>query len=245
MDRPRIFLGSSVKQEKPLEALTAGLAGIAHVEPWTTVFNPGTNTLDRLVELAHEVDFAAFAFARDDWTIKGAASPAADSGEASSRDSVVFEAGLFGGALGMRAPPERRLRMRRRNEKSGTVSPAKSRADSAGRAPLVDEEPPPQLLRDGIQDGDRDQAVSFAPARARPRPEVPSACPQTISPAGRAAEASATRTIRNEGRGGASGSLPRPPGHARRRPEEGRDLAGALRRRRPRGGAAAPRPVPR
>jgi CAP12/Pycsar effector protein, TIR domain len=103
VDKPRIFLGSSGKQETLLEALTRGLADVAHVEPWTTVFNPGTNTLDRLCELTREVDFAAFAFARDDWTIKGAAaSPATESGEASPRDNVVFEAGLFGGALGMR-----------------------------------------------------------------------------------------------------------------------------------------------
>jgi hypothetical protein len=51
-----------------LQALTRGLDDITHVEPWTTSFNPGTITLDRLLELAHEVDFAAFAFAQDDWT---------------------------------------------------------------------------------------------------------------------------------------------------------------------------------
>src|SRR5262249_4838197 len=65
--------------------------------------NPGTTTLDRLVELAHEVDFAAFAFARDDWTSTSLpASPPTGSGQASPRDNVVFEAGLFGGVLGMR-----------------------------------------------------------------------------------------------------------------------------------------------
>src|SRR6266550_2631262 len=68
MDKPRIFLGSSGKQEKLLQALTRGLEDVAHVEPWTTSFNPGTTTLERLLELAHQVDFAAFAFARDDWT---------------------------------------------------------------------------------------------------------------------------------------------------------------------------------
>ena len=57
---------------------------------------PG-NTLDRLVELSQEVDFAAFVFARDDWTT----TDASQSGEASPRDIVVFEAGLFG-ALGIR-----------------------------------------------------------------------------------------------------------------------------------------------
>ena len=71
MDKPRIFLGSSGKQEKLLDALTHGLEDIAHVDPWTTSFNPGTTTLERLVELAHEVDFAAFVFAKDDWTAVG------------------------------------------------------------------------------------------------------------------------------------------------------------------------------
>jgi hypothetical protein len=99
--KPRIFLGSSGQQEKLLQALTRGLQDVADVDPWTTVFNPGVSTLDRLVELTREVDFAAFVFAQDDWTMKGAA-PDAASGEASPRDNVVFEAGLFGGALGIR-----------------------------------------------------------------------------------------------------------------------------------------------
>lgn len=100
MDRPSIFLGSSGKQANLLEALTLGLADVARVEPWTTVFNPGVSTLERLFELTHEVDFAAFIFAQDDWTNVGAPSP--DSGQPSPRDNVVFEAGLFGGVLGMR-----------------------------------------------------------------------------------------------------------------------------------------------
>src|SRR4029077_4416845 len=103
MEKPRIFLGSSGKQEKLLQALTRGLEDVAHVEPWTTSFNPGTTTLERLLELTREVDFAAFVFAQDDWTSTGpAASPASESAQASPRDNVVFEAGLFGGALGMR-----------------------------------------------------------------------------------------------------------------------------------------------
>jgi len=99
--KPRVFLGSSGQQEKLLQALTRGLGDIADVEPWMTVFNPGVSTLERLVELTGEVDFAAFVFAQDDWTTRGASSDPA-SGQASPRDNVVFEAGLFGGALGMR-----------------------------------------------------------------------------------------------------------------------------------------------
>jgi hypothetical protein len=103
MTKPRIFLGSSGKQQRLLKSLTNGLAAVADVEPWTTVFNPGVNTLDRLVELTHEVDFAAFVFAQDDWTSPTTGGPGkAVPGMASPRDNVVFEAGLFGGALGMR-----------------------------------------------------------------------------------------------------------------------------------------------
>jgi hypothetical protein len=98
MTKPRIFLGSSGKQVELLEAITRGLEDLVEVESWTTTFNPGRSTLDRLVELTQEVDFAAFVFAQDDWTTTGAS----QSGQASPRDNVVFEAGLFGGALGIR-----------------------------------------------------------------------------------------------------------------------------------------------
>jgi hypothetical protein len=98
MNKPRIFLGSSGKQARLLQAISRGLEDVAEVEPWTTTFNPGRSTLDRLVELSREVDFAAFVFAQDDWTETDANRP----GEASPRDNVVFEAGLFGGALGIR-----------------------------------------------------------------------------------------------------------------------------------------------
>jgi hypothetical protein len=103
MDKPRIFLGSSGKQAKLLQALTRGLEDITLVVPWTSSFNPGTTTLDRLLELTHEVDFAVFVFAQDDWTSQSPQpAPQSETGQASPRDNVVFEAGLFGGVLGMR-----------------------------------------------------------------------------------------------------------------------------------------------
>jgi hypothetical protein len=103
MNKPRIFLGSSAAQTKLVQALTRGLEDVARVEPWTASFNPGTTTLERLLELTREVDFAAFVFARDDWTTKGpVTSESGEAGQASPRDNVVFEAGLFGGVLGMR-----------------------------------------------------------------------------------------------------------------------------------------------
>src|SRR6516165_2492420 len=98
MSKPRIFLGSSGEQAKLLRAIARGLSEVADVEPWTTTFSPGVSTLDPLVELSREVDFAAFVFAQDDWTT----TDASQSGQALPRDNVVFEAGLFGGALGIR-----------------------------------------------------------------------------------------------------------------------------------------------
>src|SRR5216117_2994271 len=89
MSKPRIFLGSSGKQAKLLQAITRGLEEVADVEPWTTTFNPGRSTLDRLVEPSQEVDFAAFVFAQDDWTT----TDASQSGQASPRDNVVFGPG--------------------------------------------------------------------------------------------------------------------------------------------------------
>jgi hypothetical protein len=41
VNRPRIFLGSSGKQARLLQAITRGLEDVADVEPWTTTFNPG------------------------------------------------------------------------------------------------------------------------------------------------------------------------------------------------------------
>ena len=61
----------------------------------------GVCNFDRLVELTRDVDFAAFLFAHDDWTVKRNRRGSAP-GQAAPRDNVVFEAGLFGGALGMR-----------------------------------------------------------------------------------------------------------------------------------------------
>ena len=103
MSKPRIFLGSSGAQSKLVQALERGLGEVADVDPWTTTFQPGVNTLDRLLELTREVDFAAFVFAQDDFTTSNAASsPASAAGQAAPRDNVVFEAGLFGGVLGMK-----------------------------------------------------------------------------------------------------------------------------------------------
>ena len=89
MNKPRIFLGSSGEQTRLLRAIGGGLSEVADVESWTTTFNPGRSTLDRLVELSQEVDFAAFVFARDDWTT----TDASQSGQASPSSNWSYSGG--------------------------------------------------------------------------------------------------------------------------------------------------------
>ena len=119
MEKPRIFLGSSGKQAKLLQALTRGLEDVARVEPWTTSFNPGTTTLERLLELTREVDFAAFVFAQDDWTTN---SPPA-SPDAASRP------GLSARQCRLRSRP-----LRRRPRNAPNLHPPRQRREASDRS---------------------------------------------------------------------------------------------------------------
>ena len=118
MNKPRIFLGSSGKQAKLLQAITRGLEDVADVEPWTTTFNPGRGTLERLVELSQEVDFAAFVFAQDDWT--------ATEGVPARPGLAARQRGVRGGAV------------RRRTRDTAHVHPARERLEAADRPARAD-----------------------------------------------------------------------------------------------------------
>jgi len=95
MSMPLIFVGSSAEQVAIVRKMIVDLEHVAVVRPWTRIFTPGETTLESLIAEANKVDFALFIFGPDDWT------ESREIGKASPRDNVVFEAGLFGGILGL------------------------------------------------------------------------------------------------------------------------------------------------
>ena len=97
MSRPKIFIGSS-KASIDVARLVADRLegdGVADVRIWDEgVFSLNQGFLEKLLDLLVEFDFAVIVWAPDDLTdSKG------DS-KASPRDNVVFESGLFMGAVG-------------------------------------------------------------------------------------------------------------------------------------------------
>lgn len=97
MGRPKLFIGSAKASVKVARAVAARLEGdgIAEVTIWDEgVFSLNQGFLERLLNLLSEFDFAVLIWSPDDVTeSKG------DS-KASPRDNVIFECGLFMGALG-------------------------------------------------------------------------------------------------------------------------------------------------
>jgi hypothetical protein len=93
--RPTIFVGSSTEGYGIAQAVQVNLDGVCEVKLWTQgVFGLTKGTLESLVKVVDEFDFAVLVLTADDLTIsRGAAKPAA-------RDNVLFELGLFIGALG-------------------------------------------------------------------------------------------------------------------------------------------------
>lgn len=93
--KPRLFLGSSSEGRDVARNLQAELGDIVEVVRWDqSVFEPGGYTLDSLIATAVSVDFAVLVATPDDTTASRGET------EASPRDNVVLEFGLFAGALG-------------------------------------------------------------------------------------------------------------------------------------------------
>lgn len=99
MLKPKVFIGSSQANLRVAELITNGLRdkGCADVQPWYEgVFDLNEGYLETLTTKVREFDFAVLVFAPDDLTqSEGTAAR-------SPRDNVLFEAGLFMGALGRR-----------------------------------------------------------------------------------------------------------------------------------------------
>jgi Predicted nucleotide-binding protein containing TIR-like domain len=95
MIRPRLFVGSSSEGLAVAQAIQGLLDPVAEVNVWTQgVFGLTHGTLESLVATAGSFDFAVLVLTGDDLGIsRGIAKPVA-------RDNVLFELGLFIGALG-------------------------------------------------------------------------------------------------------------------------------------------------
>jgi hypothetical protein len=92
--KPKVFIGSSSEGKSFAEAIHAYLFSEAECTVWTEgVFGPSDYTLQSLLRQAHTSEFGIFVFSPDDL--------ATMRGELLSvpRDNVVFELGLFSGAL--------------------------------------------------------------------------------------------------------------------------------------------------
>ncbi len=93
---PVLFIGSSSEGASIVDAVYANTVRRRVVpRPWTDgVFQASSTTIESLVALTEEADFAALVLTADDITVsRGKKKP-------SPRDNVIFELGLLMGALG-------------------------------------------------------------------------------------------------------------------------------------------------
>ncbi len=93
--RPRVFVGSSSEGLTIAEMIQLNLDHLCEVTVWHQgVFSPSSGTLQSLLEMSQNVDFAILVLTPDDLV--------ASRGESmiSPRDNVIFELGLFMGSLG-------------------------------------------------------------------------------------------------------------------------------------------------
>ncbi len=95
MRKPRLFIASSVESLPIAEAVNVNLDHDFEVTIWKNgTFKLSSSTIEDLVEKSSTVDFALFIFAPDDINI------IRNRNEHVVRDNVIFEMGLFVGAIG-------------------------------------------------------------------------------------------------------------------------------------------------
>jgi len=94
-DLPNVFIASSAEGLSVAEAVNIKLEYEARVKQWDNAFDLLSITISTLIKRANETDYGVFVFHKDDeTTIKG-------NTYSSVRDNVLFELGLFIGALGI------------------------------------------------------------------------------------------------------------------------------------------------
>ena len=96
MNKPRIFIGSSVEGLNVAKAIQQNLDHFAETTIWQqNIFQLSTPALTSLIKAVNSFDFGIFIFYPDDLVkIRG-------NEHLSVRDNVIFETGLFIGKLGM------------------------------------------------------------------------------------------------------------------------------------------------
>jgi hypothetical protein len=95
MEKPRLFIGSSTEGKDIADMLQLGLDYDVEVTVWHQgVFGLSQGSLESLVQASRQFDFAALVLTPDDLTSKRG------NNVNSPRDNVIFELGLFMGALG-------------------------------------------------------------------------------------------------------------------------------------------------
>ncbi len=95
MDRPRIFIGSSVEGLPIAEHIQARLDYAAECTVWDQdVFRPSETAIESLIERSASFDCAVIVLTADDVVTKR------DNTAAVPRDNLIFELGLFTGSLG-------------------------------------------------------------------------------------------------------------------------------------------------
>lgn len=95
----KVFLASSQESLEQLREISSWIEAEGHEPvPWDSpsLFLPGENTFEKLIEISKEVDAAIFIFAEDDkvWYRADAL--------LQPRDNVLIEFGVFAGSLGQR-----------------------------------------------------------------------------------------------------------------------------------------------
>jgi len=94
MDKPRVFIASSVENLGAAEAVNVNLEHECEPTLWHHAFSLASTSIEELVTKSSTMDFAVFIFAPDDLAdIRGKSVN-------TTRDNVIFELGLFIGSIG-------------------------------------------------------------------------------------------------------------------------------------------------